>query len=94
MSRSGLLARAASTIFGKVSEAGARDLRKESGTPSGKYVAIRCEMNFSCFRIAQDSSTELSTFRRSDTGPSSSTFHLSASASTKLLHNEPAPSCE
>eukprot|EP00965_Chrysotila_dentata_P097830 3234622-Pleurochrysis_carterae.AAC.1 len=94
MARFGLLTRAASTIVGKDSEAGVRDLWKESGTPSGKYVATRCQMYFSCFRTTQDSSTVKSTFRRSDTGSSSSTFHRSVSASTKSLYNEPAPSCE
>eukprot|EP00965_Chrysotila_dentata_P263164 6214774-Pleurochrysis_carterae.AAC.6 len=69
-----LLARAFSTILGKDSEAGVRDLWKESGTPSGKYMATRCEMYFSYFRMTQDSSAEMSTFRRSDTSPSSSTF--------------------
>eukprot|EP00965_Chrysotila_dentata_P124101 4101634-Pleurochrysis_carterae.AAC.1 len=91
MARLGLLARTASTILGKDSEADVRDLWKESGTPSGKYVATRCEVYFSGFRTTQDSSTEMSTFRRSDTGPSSCTFHWSVSASTKSLYNEPAP---
>eukprot|EP00965_Chrysotila_dentata_P190779 6174091-Pleurochrysis_carterae.AAC.1 len=94
MDRVDLLARASSTILGRDLDASVRDLCKESGKPSGKYVVTRCEMYFSCFRMTQDSSAEMSTFRRFDTGPSSSTFQRCVSASTRSLYSEPGPSCE
>eukprot|EP00965_Chrysotila_dentata_P176436 5825845-Pleurochrysis_carterae.AAC.1 len=92
ITRVGLLARASSTILGSVYDAGARDLWKESGTPCGKYVATRCAIYFCCRRMMHDSSTEMSTFRRSETGPSSSTFQRSARARTKSSYNKLGPS--
>eukprot|EP00965_Chrysotila_dentata_P182969 6042046-Pleurochrysis_carterae.AAC.1 len=63
ITRVGLLARASSTILGKDSDAGVRAFWKDSCTPSGKYVATRCDVYFSCLRVTHDSSTEMSTFR-------------------------------
>eukprot|EP00965_Chrysotila_dentata_P153970 5089270-Pleurochrysis_carterae.AAC.2 len=91
MTRVGLLVRASSTILGEDFDAGVRVFWKESGTPSGKSVATRCEIYFSCSRVMHDSSTEMSTFRRSDSGPSSSTFNRRVRACTNLSYKEPAP---
>eukprot|EP00965_Chrysotila_dentata_P025362 842794-Pleurochrysis_carterae.AAC.1 len=52
---------AASTSLGRSSAAGAWSLWKDAGTPSG--------------RITQSASVAMSMLRRSETGPSSSTFH-------------------
>eukprot|EP00965_Chrysotila_dentata_P060558 2006816-Pleurochrysis_carterae.AAC.2 len=93
MVRAPLLDKASSTVFGRVSEAGVRDFWNDSGTPSGRYVATRCAMYFSCVSKACVSLVEMSTLRRSDTGPSSSTFQRAVKAVTKSAYSERGPSC-
>eukprot|EP00965_Chrysotila_dentata_P256618 6212599-Pleurochrysis_carterae.AAC.2 len=93
MVRAPLLDKASSTVFGKVFEAGVRDFWNDSGTPSGRYVATRCAMYFSCVNITCVSLVEMSTLRRSDTDPSSSTFQRLVRAATKSEYSERGPSC-
>eukprot|EP00965_Chrysotila_dentata_P086625 2860037-Pleurochrysis_carterae.AAC.1 len=83
MTRSGLVRSASSTKAGRSSEAGAWVLWKESGMPSGKYVFTRWEMYFSCLRVTQPSAAEMSTFSKSEIGPSSSTFQREARSEVK-----------
>eukprot|EP00965_Chrysotila_dentata_P142508 4711025-Pleurochrysis_carterae.AAC.1 len=70
ISRSLLVRNVCSTSLGKSSEAGARDAWQDRGTPSG--------------RMTEASVTAMSTFSKSETGPSSSRFHRAVSASTNL----------
>eukprot|EP00965_Chrysotila_dentata_P109727 3626009-Pleurochrysis_carterae.AAC.1 len=74
MARSGLVRNASSTRAGRSSAAGACVLWKESGIPSGKYVLTR---------VTHPSAVMMSTFSRSETGPSSSTFQREARSDVK-----------
>eukprot|EP00965_Chrysotila_dentata_P004931 161635-Pleurochrysis_carterae.AAC.1 len=91
-SLSDLVRSASSTSLGRSSDAGARDAWKDRGTPSGRYVDTKCAMYFSCLRTTESSVTAISTFSRSDTGPSSSTFQRAVSASTNSPYSDPGPS--
>eukprot|EP00965_Chrysotila_dentata_P166079 5483361-Pleurochrysis_carterae.AAC.1 len=78
MARSCLVCRASLTSDGRSSAAGACVLWKESGTPSG--------------RTTQSESTEISTFNKSEMGPSSSTFQCVARSEVKRSYRDPGPS--
>eukprot|EP00965_Chrysotila_dentata_P004992 163714-Pleurochrysis_carterae.AAC.1 len=84
-----LASRAASTRRGRSSAAGVWFLWKVDGTPSGRYVSISCAMYFSCFSSTQSASVVMSTLRRSETGPSSSTFHRDERAEVNDEYKEP-----
>eukprot|EP00965_Chrysotila_dentata_P088921 2935385-Pleurochrysis_carterae.AAC.1 len=75
---------AALTKSGRSSAAGACVLWKERGTPLGRYVWTKCVMYFSCVSETHFASADISTFRRSEMGPSSSTFQRVARSVVKL----------
>eukprot|EP00965_Chrysotila_dentata_P094195 3114309-Pleurochrysis_carterae.AAC.1 len=83
MSRSPLVRKASLTSVGSSSDAGACVLWKDKGTPSGRYVSTRWSMYFSCVSVTWLESEVMSTLRRSEIGPSSSTFHRADSAEVK-----------
>eukprot|EP00965_Chrysotila_dentata_P102592 3386764-Pleurochrysis_carterae.AAC.1 len=83
MDRSGLVRSASLTRGGRSSAAGAWVLWKVRGTPSGKYVSTRCVMYFTCLRVTHFDSAKMSTFNKSEMGPSSSTFQREARSMVK-----------
>eukprot|EP00965_Chrysotila_dentata_P011217 365341-Pleurochrysis_carterae.AAC.1 len=74
-----LACNASSTRSGRSSAAGAWFLRKEEGMPSGS---------------TQSASVAMSTLSKSETGPSSSTFHREARAVVKEEYSDVGPSSE
>eukprot|EP00965_Chrysotila_dentata_P016793 557195-Pleurochrysis_carterae.AAC.1 len=83
---------ASSTRRGRSSAAGAWFLWKEDGIPSGRYVSTSWAMYFFCLCKMQSASVAISTFKRSETGPSSSTFQREDRAVVNDLYNESGPS--
>eukprot|EP00965_Chrysotila_dentata_P204848 6182589-Pleurochrysis_carterae.AAC.2 len=51
-------------------------------------------MYFSCLSSTQSASVAISTLRRSETGPSSSTFHCDAKAVVNAEYKDDGPSFE
>eukprot|EP00965_Chrysotila_dentata_P037535 1248595-Pleurochrysis_carterae.AAC.1 len=62
------------------------------GTPPGRCVSTRCAMYFCCVRVTQLASAVMSTFKRSEIGPSSSTFQREKRSDVNLSYSEPGPS--
>eukprot|EP00965_Chrysotila_dentata_P142970 4724539-Pleurochrysis_carterae.AAC.2 len=59
IARSAFVRRAASTLFGRSSEAGACDTWKDEGTPpSGRYVSTSDSMYFRCDRLTKPTSAD------------------------------------
>eukprot|EP00965_Chrysotila_dentata_P008084 263727-Pleurochrysis_carterae.AAC.4 len=83
---------ASSTMRGRLSAAGAWFLWNEDGIPSGRYVSMSWTLYFSCLSRMHSMSVAMSTFRRSETGPSSSTFQREDRAVVKDVYNESGPS--
>eukprot|EP00965_Chrysotila_dentata_P255802 6212343-Pleurochrysis_carterae.AAC.5 len=79
---------ASSTRRGRLSAAGAWFLWKEDGIPSGRYVSTSWAMYFSCLSKMHSASVVMSTFKSSETGPSSSTFQREDRAVVKDVYNE------
>eukprot|EP00965_Chrysotila_dentata_P207977 6184440-Pleurochrysis_carterae.AAC.3 len=94
MERSGLVRSASLTREGRSSAAGAWVLWKVRGTPSGEYVSTRCVMYFSCLRVTQFDSAEMSAFSKSEMGPSFSTIQREARSEAKRWQRDPSPSWE
>eukprot|EP00965_Chrysotila_dentata_P062053 2056275-Pleurochrysis_carterae.AAC.1 len=92
MERVCLLARASSTSWVEIQMQACAFFGRKVALHPANTSPLGAKCNFSCLRVTQDSSTEMSTFRKSDTGPSSSTFQLSVSACTNSSYKEPAPS--
>eukprot|EP00965_Chrysotila_dentata_P032073 1069713-Pleurochrysis_carterae.AAC.2 len=79
---------ASSTRRGRSSAAGAWFLWKEDGTPSGRYVSTSWAMYLSCLSKMQSASVAMSTFNRSETGPSSSIFQREDRAVVNDVYSE------
>eukprot|EP00965_Chrysotila_dentata_P032344 1077890-Pleurochrysis_carterae.AAC.1 len=62
--------------------------------PSGTYMSTSCAMYSSCLSKMQSASVVMSTLRRSDTGPSSSTFQRANSAVVKDVYSDFGSSLE
>eukprot|EP00965_Chrysotila_dentata_P086950 2870258-Pleurochrysis_carterae.AAC.1 len=93
ISRFALVESAASTCLGRSSEAGAWFTWNVEGTPSGKYDSTRDSMYLRCDRRTHPWSTAMSTFSKSETGPSSSTFQRCARSWVNESYRDPLPPC-
>eukprot|EP00965_Chrysotila_dentata_P032297 1076539-Pleurochrysis_carterae.AAC.1 len=79
-----LAATACSTCRGRSLEAGACDGWTLAGTPPGRKVSTMCCMYEACESVTWRAERWISTLSKSDTGPSSSTFHRADNASVNF----------